>query len=239
MRYRRRYTKDEKRHLAAANRVIDDPTAPPAEVNRALRHIQRIQEAAEGRALDRAIDQPPATEPTVDQLVSDLENAEKRPFQPIENTEVKNAKNAFVPLEAILAPSEPAKALGITQTAPGPTTAFCAFCSAAGPWNTRYPVGQEDGLLLCPACFSKMCAADMRNASAAARAAAETPQDWAEPFTAQRHMYTSDFERSRAIWAEQDRENADRQEQERIERERAEAAYHSARARWIQDGGRL
>jgi hypothetical protein len=238
VRYQYRYTKDERRRLAAANRVLDNPTAPPAEVNKALRHIQRIQDAAEARAFDRAV-LPAESEPTVDELVSDLENAQKRPFQPVENTEVKNAKNAFVPLEAIVAPSEPAEASEVTQTAQGPETAFCGFCSAVGPWNTRYPVGQVDGILLCSACFSKMCAADMRNASAAAKAAAEAPQDWAEPFAAQRHMYTSDFERSRAIWAEQDREATDRQEQERIERARAEAAYHSARADFISRGGRL
>jgi len=52
-------------------------------------------------------------------------------------------------------------------------------------------------------------------------------------------MYTSDFEKSRAIWAEQDQQAADQAYIDRAERARAEAQYNAARARWIQDGGRL
>lgn len=233
MRYQYRYTKDEKRQLAAANRVLDDPTAPPREVNKALQHIQRIQDAAEGRAFDLQPFEPTPKEPTIDQLVSDLEKAEKPTLTNQQLTDHPSAENS------VLAPPIATKALEVTQTLETAPVAFCAFCSTAGQWNTRFPVGQADGILLCPACFSKMCSADMLQTAAAARARAEQPADWAGQFVAQRNMVSSDFERSRAIWAEQDRAALDRQEQEARERARLEGQYNAARARWIQDGGKL
>jgi hypothetical protein len=239
VRYQYRYTKDEKRHLAAANRVLDDPAAPPREVNRALQHIRKIQDAAERRA--KAATSPPAPpEPeTVDDLVAALENAQKQPFQPLENKGSENAPNAR---EAILAPPEPAKALEVTQTAPElktAPTAFCGFCSAAGRWNTV-----SGGVILCPTCFGKVCAADMRAASAAslARQSSWLYEKGTDPNTndlADLRGMGRDYQNSVQLWQEQAREDADRQAQEAAERAAAEDRYHASRARWIQDGGRL
>lgn len=235
MRYQYRYTKDEKRQLAAANRVLDDPNSPPREINKALRHIQQIQDAAEGRAFDRAVAPALPTEPTVDELVSAIEKAEKPSLINQQVTDTPNAINAAV------APPIAAKALEVTQTAQGAVTAFCGFCDAVGPWNTRYPMDESapKRVLLCPTCYGRMLAADMSAAQAEARARAETPPDWAGDFARKRNLYSSDFEKSRAIWAELDRENFDRQDQERIERERAEGQYHAARAEFLSRGGKL
>lgn len=255
MRYRLRYTKDEKRHLAAAERVLADPTAPPREVNAALRHIQRIQDVAEGRAFDRAIEPAQPAAPSIADLVSALEKAEKQPSQPIENKDTEKAETAR---NAVLEPPTAAKALEVTQTpetpvievsadpAP-PATAFCGFCDAVGNWNTRYPLDETapKRVLLCPTCYGKMLSADMTAATAEAQA--RPVRSWlygkgtdpnVNDLSDLRGM-GRDYQNSVALWEQQAREDSDRRAQEARERERAEAQYHDNRARWIQDGGRL
>jgi len=231
-----RYTRDERLRKTTAEAVLSDPAATPADRMGAVRSLERLELAAQRRAgRPKPVPPSPPAEPTVDDLVSQLE-AQKQPLQPIET---KGPENASTALNVVLAPPSDEKALEVTQEPQGPPVASCAFCFATGPWNTRFPVGQADGILLCPSCFSKMCASDMRQTAAAARARAERPTDWAEDFATQRNVCSSDFEKSRALWAEQDREAADQADIDRAERARAEAQYNAARARWIQDGGRL
>lgn len=235
-------SKEEKRLTETAHALLDDPNTTTADKFKAMGFLERAIRLAEKRRARRGSPEPAAelepADPTVDELVSQLE-ARKPPLQPIEPEGLKNGQNGFIPIEPAVGPTDTAKALEVTQEPQGPPVASCAFCFATGSWNTRFPVGQADGILLCPSCFSKMCASDMRQTAAAARARAEQPTDWAEDFAAQRNVVSSDFEKSRAIWAEQDRENADRQERETREHAQAEAQYHAARTRWIQDGGRL
>ena len=244
MRYQYRFTKDEKRQLAAANRVLDNPTAPPREVNAALRHIQRIQDTAEARAFDGAVSTA-EPEPTVADLVSALEKADKgqKPSsQPIAAQgliEPEKAEKASEPIAPVLAPSEPAKASEVTPTV-STTTAFCGFCSTAGNWNTA-----SGGVILCPTCFAKVCAADMRAASAASLARQD--RGWLyekgidpniNDLGTVRGM-SSDYRNSVEIWRTQALEDADRRDREATEPARAEAEYNNSRARWIQDGGKL
>jgi hypothetical protein len=246
VRYQYRYTKDEKRWLAAANRVLDDPTAPPREVNKALQHIQRIQDAAEGRAFDVAVAPTAPSEPTVDALVRELE-AKKQ----LQGTDSEALGPAVAPTSPSNVPEvtpntlEAVLAIADGKTPPAvlsePT---CRACGVVGQWNTFWPIGTQCGPF-CPPCFGKLCAADMARSQAAARARAEQPLDWETDFAVKRNVYSSDFQKSQAIWAELDRENADRQEQERIERDRVEARKRADLADRLsgnfgwRDGGKL
>lgn len=236
MRYQYRFTKDEKRQLAAANRVIDNPAAPPREVNAALRHIQRIQDVAESRAFDGAVSSA-EPEPSVADLVSALEKAEKQPSQVQQN---KGAENAPDPINAVLAPPEPAKASEVIPEPQGPPVAFCGFCSTAGNWNTA-----SGGVILCPTCFAKVCAADMRAASAASLARQD--RGWLyekgidpniNDLGTVRGM-SSDYRNSVEIWRTQALEDADRRDREAAEQSQAEAQYNRVRADFIQRGGKL
>jgi hypothetical protein len=244
VRYQYRYTKDEKRWLAAANRVLDDPTAPPREVNKALQHIQRIQDAAEGRAFDVAVAPTAPSEPTVDALVRELE-AKKQ----LQGTDSEALGPAVAPTSPSNVPEvtpntlEAVLAIADGKTPPAvlsePT---CRACGVVGQWNTFWPIGTQCGPF-CPPCFGKLCAADMARSQAAARA--EQPVDWETDFAIKRNVYSSDFQKSQAIWQELDREDADRQERERKERASAEAEFNRRQADRLsgnfgwRDGGKL
>jgi hypothetical protein len=136
VRYQYRYTKDEKRHLAAANRVIDNPAASPVEINKALRHVQRIQEAAEARAFDLAITQD-EPDPTVDDLVAALEKAPPVAAVPIPAS----------PLQAAQDIADGKKPAAVPVPEPPVRTCQMSGCELAG---------QEtwDGRTLCPAHFA-------------------------------------------------------------------------------------
>jgi hypothetical protein len=243
-------SKEEKRLIDTATALLNDPTATTADKFKAMGYLERAIRLAEKRRIRRAEDAdwyPPAepqAEQSVDDLVTELEKGQKHPPQPIaaqELTELEKAGKASEPIAPVVAPSEPAKASEVTQTVPAPATAFCAFCDATGKWNTRYPLDETapKRVLLCPTCFGKMVSMDMLAAQSEARARAETPPDWAGEFAAKRNLFSSDFEKSRALWAEQDRDAADQREQEAREHAQAEAQYNRTRADWIANGGRL
>jgi hypothetical protein len=223
VRYQYRYTKDETRQLAALNRVLDDSTATPREVNKAIQLIQRIQDAAEGRAFDRAIT-PPAPSESVDDLVRVLEAKKQLQSTDSDALEAPGAPPTSPdPLEDTQHALEAVQAIADGKTPPAvlsePT---CRACGVVGQWNTFWPIGTQCGPF-CPPCFAKLCAADMARSQAAARARAEQPADWETNFATQRNMYSTDFQKSQVIWQELDREDADRRTQEAAERDRAEA----------------
>jgi hypothetical protein len=222
-------SKEEKRLTETAHALLDDPNTSTADKFKAMGYLERAIRLAEKRRIRREAE-PAPPEPTVDELVTALE-AKPAP--------------AAEPAPAPANPLQPAQDIadGKNPTAvpvPDPEP-VCRLCDAVGQWNTFYPLDETapKRILLCPTCFGKMVSMDMSAAQAEARARAEQPVDWAADFSGQRNAYSSDYQKSHAIWAEQDRQNADRQDQERIERERLEGQYHAARARWIQDGGRL
>jgi hypothetical protein len=218
-----RFNATEQKIVDLADRVIANPTATPAELTAAMRSLERVVAKAARRTKNRT----PAADP-VDTLVQQLE---AKPAQPAEPAPAD-------PLEAVQAIADGA----VPQpTIPEPAMAFCRFCDATGHWNTWYPTDETapKRVLLCPTCFGKMVSMDMAAAQAEARARAETPPDWAADFAGQRNMYSSDWQKSQAIWAEQDRENFDRAALERQDRERAEGQYHAARAGFLSRGGKL
>lgn len=251
-----RYTKDETRRIAAANRVIDNPAAIPGETLKALRELNRLETAAERRAADREeFEFLAPAEPSIDQLVIELEKDKKQPLQVIDGQGVTKLETDQLAINAALAPPIPAKASEVTPTvleplnddsatsAP-PDPAFCGFCQAAGPWNTRWPVEEPNGVLLCLSCFAKMCSAEMlKAAQPAARrdvlaGRGEDPNAF-DLATVHPNASRSDWERSAILWRQMDAEAAEKQAAERRERETAEAQFHSARADYLSRGGKL
>jgi hypothetical protein len=221
------FTKLERSQKRAAERILADPSALPSHKATALRTLKRVQTAAEDRAFDRALADEP-DEPTVDDLVKALENPPKTTIP-----EAQNCQNA------VLEPPSSVNALEVTQTAPEPTTAFCGFCSAAGQWNTV-----SGGVILCPTCFAKVCATEMRTASAAslARQSSWLYEKGTDPnvndLSDLRGM-SRDYQSSVRIWEQEARDDADRQELQARERAAAEDQFNRARADFIQRGGKL
>lgn len=233
--------------MTAVESILADAATSPKERLSALRALERIESAARRRAEERESNLPepvPAPEPTVDQLVSDLEKAQNQPPQPIEN---KGAENDQTAVNAVTAPPVAAKALEATQTPESTPTAFCGFCSAAGTWNTRWPVEEPNGVLLCPTCFAKMCAADMRQTAAASLARQDPPRSWlygqgTDPNTndiSDLRGMNRDYQNSVQIWQQQAREDADRQALEAAERSRLETDLNRRRAEYISRHGQL
>ena len=79
-----RYSKDEKLRKAAAESVLADKAATPTDRMAAVRCLERLENAARRRAEDREWNLPepapaPPAEPTIDDLVRDLESAPKGP----------------------------------------------------------------------------------------------------------------------------------------------------------------
>lgn len=233
-----RYTKAERLRKSAAETVLSDPAATSADRMAAVRTLERLESAARRRQEDQPA-QPPAE--TVDDLVSALEKAEKRPFQTIENKEPEKA------LTAVNAPGTTNAAAPVSedpQIVPEASTAFCAFCSASGNWNTRWPIEDPNGVLLCPVCFAKMCSSTAMKSTAKAAHRSwlyekGTDENTFDLSAAHGSSRTSDFARSVAIWETQAREDADRQEQELSERANLEAQLNRRRADWIQNGGKI
>src|SRR5579872_6239265 len=203
LRYEYRFNKKERGRLAALESILADTATGPKERLSALRAIERIEATARRRSGEREnLPEPaPATEPTVDELVSVLE-AQKQPVQLVEPQGLTEGKNGQNGSDSIGVDLRAADSSVTPQPVPEAPTAFCGFCSTAGNWNTT-----SGGVILCPTCFAKVSATEARHNAAAARARAEQPADWAEDFAAQRNVRSSDFEKSRALWAEQDREN--------------------------------
>lgn len=245
-RNRLEYTRPERQRKAIAERIIDNPDSKPAELLEALKILERLSTKAERRTRDRA--EEPA-DPTVDDLVSALEKGQKTEKQPLQHIAAQGlngpekAEKTFVPIEAICGPTDTAKALEVIQAIADGKTPLPAVLvpevSALKCWNCDQS-GQPtwDDRILCPTHFASEAARNARQ-NAAASLARQQGDDWAVDFATQRQMNTSGFEKSRAIWAEQDRENADRRDQQAAERAEAEAQYNRARADYIQRGGRL
>jgi hypothetical protein len=239
-----RYSKPERLRKHTAEQVLKDPAATSADRMAAVRCLERLESAARRRAEEREWNLPepaPPAEPTVDQLVSDLEKAEKCSSQLIENKGPENDQNA---INGSGASTNAGKALEVTQTATEPKNAFCGFCQSAGQWNTRYPIDEPNGVLLCPACFGKMISADAlkTTAKAAARQSwlyekGEDPNTF--DLSAVHGTAGSDFQKSVLIWEQQAAQDAAERERLISEVERKQARDRADLAEFISRGGRL
>lgn len=246
MRYQYRFTKKERARTAALESILADTATSPRERMSALRALERIEAAARRRAEAAPTNEaaPPA-QPTVDDLVSALEkveNGQKQPSQPLSNQVVtggQNGQNASSPVGVDLRASNAADKEMVTPTPETTAVAFCGFCQAPGQWNTT-----AGGVILCPTCFGKVCAADMRAASA--RSLARDPgwlyEKGEDPNTndlADLRDMGRDFQNSVRIWEQQAREDADRQEREAADRAAATERLNRERAEYISLYGRL
>jgi hypothetical protein len=211
-----RYNATEQKIVDLADRVIANPAASPSELTAAMRSLERVIAKAERRTKNR----PPAADP-VDVLVRELEGQPKAAVQP----------EPADPIQAVQDIADGKKPAAVPVPDPEPV---CRLCGAVGPWNTRWPIGDPNGKLLCTVCFGELCAIAARGTPAE-----PPPNDWAKDFAASRNLYSSDYQKSVEIWQQQARDNADCKEQEAREHAAAEAEYHKARTRWIQNGGRL
>jgi hypothetical protein len=247
-----RYNKSERLRKKAAEQLLADLAATRADKATALRTLDRLESAARRRS-DRPEPAPPAPpEPTIDELVSAIEKAEKQPSQVQQKKGTEKAPFATLTDAAPSTPSVTPEYLPTPESAvidsqpadpapADPQTAFCAFCQAGGNWNTRHPVGQADGVLLCPPCFSKMCSADMRKATAQAAARSWLYETGTDPNTANlgamRGGPSRDYENSVRIWEQQAADDTARQEQEARERAHLEAQYNRQEADRLSGGG--
>jgi hypothetical protein len=234
------YTKAERLRKAAAESLLTDQAAPAAAKATALKELSRLETAARKRqqlkhdrmVLDYYDKQGEAgQEPSVDALVQQLETAQP-PEKPVQKAVPEALEHAVEP--------------PVPPTAPD---LACSQCHQVGPWADRY-----NGRPICHGC---MCdTMDIHRPGITPWTAPDPPavtpskpraQSWETVTPVDLAILRgviggraeADFAKSQEIWAEIDRQDADRREQEARERDRAEAAYHAARADFLANGGRL
>jgi hypothetical protein len=245
-----RYTKAERIRKAAAEALLTDPIASPADKAAALRELRYLETAALRRR-DRAEEwyppAPPAEPPSVDELVRQLEKGATvpvpsvpGPLQPVQTVQdsptgqnVQDSQNDPKPAE-VLAIADGTKPQPVLEPQPAPK---CRHCHAPAPdphmfWPIAGP--SLDRQRLCPDCFRTMCSLCARNAPTPPADPAPMA-DFATLLGIQGRVAEQNFAKSQEIWMEQDRQERASAE---AQRRRQEADRLSGNFGWV-DGGKL